>query len=449
MQSLWEQCKKELEKEVGQHNYISYIQPTRQLEYSNNELAILVPSTFLADWLEKHYLVKIKKIVDGKTETKNRVALVVDKNTSRQVEVRNGSRKVEVRAPAPTVKKARRLSAPQLISQYSFESFVVGKCNEFAYASALTCTKKPGMTYNPLFLYGGVGLGKTHLMQSIGREILDKKPSASVLYLSSEDFVNQMIAAMRKNQMDQFRRKYRNLDVLLVDDIQFIAGKDRSQEEFFHTFNTLFEMGKQVVVSSDQFPQNIVKLEERLKSRFQCGLIADIMPPSFETKIAIINKKAELNGYHIPPDVAEYLALTIKSNIRELEGCLTRIVTYSSLSGQPISLPFVKETMDSVYAKAKRRIDVARIQKAVVTHFSLKLSDMKSKNRSRKIVAPRQLAMYLCREYTDESLPQIGKFFGGKDHSTVIHAHKKVEKYKEVNTKLYNDLKDIERILEV
>ncbi len=443
MLHLWEQCKKELESEIGPHNYTSYIQPTRQLEYSNNELSILAPSSFLADWLGKHYLVKIKKIVDDKTKTQNMVTFVVDKAC------KNSYKPIEVRAPAPTAKKALRLAPPRLISKYSFESFVVGKCNEFAYASALTCTKKPGRTYNPLFLYGGVGLGKTHLMQSIGREILDKKPEARVLYISSEDFVNQMIAAMRKNMMDQFRKKYRNLDVLLVDDIQFIAGKDRSQEEFFHTFNTLFEMGKQVVVSSDHFPQNIVKLEERLKSRFQCGLIADIMPPSFETKIAIIDKKAEMNGYQIPQDVAEYLALTIKSNIRELEGCLTRIVTYSSLSGQPMSLQFVKETMDSVYSRAKRRIDVARIQKAVATHFALRLSDMKSKNRSRKIVAPRQLAMYLCREYTDESLPQIGKFFGGRDHSTVIHAHKKVEKYKEVNTKLYNDLKDIERVLEV
>jgi len=440
MQSLWEYCKKELENEIYPHNYISYIQPTEQLEYSDNKLSILVPSTFLADWLEKHYLVMIQKIIDGKTDAQNRVAFVVNKNSSTPR---------EIRAHVPTAKKARRLAAPKLIPQYSFESFVVGKCNEFAYASALTCTKKPGMRYNPLFLYGGVGLGKTHLMQSIGREILDKKPEANVLYLSSEYFVNQMISAMQKNHMDQFRRKYRNLDVLLVDDIQFIAGKDRSQEEFFHTFNTLFEMGKQIVVSSDQFPQDIMKLEERLKSRFQCGLIADIMPPSFETKIAIINKKAELNGYQIPQDVAEYLALTIKSNIRELEGCLTRIITYSSLSGQPVNLQLVKETVDGVYSKSKRHIDVTKIQKAVAAHFSLKLSDMKSKNRARKIAAPRQLAMYLCREYTDESLPQIGRFFGGRDHSTVIHAHKKVEKDKEINTKLYNDLKAIERIIEV
>ena len=252
---------------------------------------------------------------------------------------------------------------------------------------------------------------------------------------------------MQKGQMDNFRKKFRGVDVLLVDDIQFIAGKERTQEEFFHTFNSLFELGKQIVVSSDQFPKDIKKLEERLKSRFEWGLIADIQPADLETKMAIIRKKATSNGYNIPTDVTEFLARAIKSNIRELEGCLARVVAYSSLSGKPIDLALAKETLEGVYSDARGQIDIAQIQKAIIKYFNLKPTDLKSKNRSKKIVVPRQLAMYLCRKYTEESLPQIGKFFGGRDHSTVIHATRKIKHDIEINTKLYNDLKAIEKIL--
>ncbi|GMT42031.1 MAG: chromosomal replication initiator protein DnaA [bacterium] len=442
MQLLWEHCKKELEGKIDRHNYNSYIKPTKQLQYSNNKLSILVPSTYLADWLEKHYLTMIRSIINHQTAAENKITFVVDSA---------GHKEAHTPAPAQAKKKAAKAKsdASQLKSQHSFETFVVGKCNEFAYASALACAKKPGAKYNPLFLYGGVGLGKTHLMQSIGRYILDKNKGANVLYLSSEYFVNQMISAMQKGQMDRFRKKYRNLDALLVDDIQFIAGKDRSQEEFFHTFNTLFEMGKQIIVSSDQFPKDIKRLEERLKSRFQWGLIADILPPSFETKIAIINKKAELNGYMMPLEVAEYLAQTIKSNIRELEGCMARIIAYASLSGRSVNLQLAQETMDGVYSEAIKHVDVAMIQKVITSYFDLKRYDLKSKSRARKVVVPRQIAMYLCREYTDESLPRIGELFGDRDHSTVIHSHKKIKRELEVNTKLYNDFKAVTKILEL
>jgi chromosomal replication initiator protein len=440
MHLLWESCKKELEKKIDPHNFISYIQPTKQIKYDNEELSILVPSRFLADWLEKNYMDAITEVINKETTSSISVVFVVD-----------SSRPKEIRTPAPAMKQKHRQPLPaaaiKFKSKYTFDSFVVGSCNQFAYASSVNCAKNPGLKYNPLFLYGGVGLGKTHLMQSIGYYIQGNNQAANVLYLSSEQFVNQMISSMQKGQMDGFRRKYRNLDVLLVDDIQFIAGKERTQEEFFHTFNSLFEMGKQIVVSSDQFPKDIKKLEERLKSRFEWGLIADIQPADLETKIAIIRKKAATNGYKIPTDVAEFLAQAIKSNIRELEGCLARVVAYSSLSGKPIDLALAKETMEGVYSDAKRHMDMAQIQKATIKYFNLKPNDLKSKNRGKKLVVPRQLAMYLCRKYTEESLPQIGNFFGGRDHSTVIHATRKIKRDIEINTKLYNDLKALEKIL--
>ena len=437
---IWDACKKELEKKIDPHSFISYIEPTKQIKYDNGELSILVPSRFLVDWLEKYYLETIGKALKKVMDSDTSITFVVD-----------SARPKEVRTPAPAMKQKQRPRSPAIvtrfISKYSFDSFVVGSCNEFAHASSTTCANNPGSKYNPLFLYGGVGLGKTHLMQSIGHHIQKKNKNATVLYLSSEQFVNQMISSMQKGQMDNFRKKFRGVDVLLVDDIQFIAGKERTQEEFFHTFNSLFELGKQIVVSSDQFPKDIKKLEERLKSRFEWGLIADIQPADLETKMAIIRKKATANGYKIPTDVTEFLARAIKSNIRELEGCLARVVAYSSLSGRPIDLALAKETLEGVYSDARGQIDIAQIQKAIIKYFNLKPTDLKSKNRSKKMVVPRQLAMYLCRKYTEESLPQIGKFFGGRDHSTVIHATKKIKHDIEVNTKLYNDLKAIEKIL--
>ncbi|MBI5178357.1 MAG: chromosomal replication initiator protein DnaA [Nitrospinae bacterium] len=438
MTSFWDDCKKELEKRIDPHNFLSYIQPVSALEMKDGELSLRVPSMFFADWIEKHYLDSIREVMglQGRAETK--VKFVVDAQKP----------KVEVRAPA--VVKHKKKALPALFKpQYSFDSFVVGKSNEFAYASALQCAKKPGTQYNPLYLYGGVGLGKTHLVQSIGRHILEQNPDAKVMYLSSDQWVNQLISRIQKGQMEEFRNTFRNLDVLLVDDIQFIAGKERTQEEFFHTFNELHHAGKQIVISSDQFPKDIKKLEDRLKSRFASGLIADIQPADLETKIAIINKKAATNGYAIPPDVAEFLAETIKSNIRELEGCMARVVAMASLTGKPIDLAIARETLEGVYANEKKNVDTPMIQRAVIDHFSLKPTDLKSKGRARNIVIPRQLAMFLCREYTEESLPHIGKAFGGRDHSTVIHAHQKIKKEIETNTRLYKDLTEIKKKLDL
>ncbi len=439
MNLLWEECKQELAKSIDSHNFVSYIQPTTALDMQDGELSILVPSAFFADWIEKNYMKAIREVLVAKAGPEVRVKFVVDPQKP----------KVEVRAPAPVARHKKKALPPQFKPQYSFDSFVVGKSNEFAYSSALTCAKNPGSKYNPLYLYGGVGLGKTHLVQSIGKYILEQNPDARVLYISSDQWVNQLISKIQKGQMDEFRNTFRNLDVLLVDDIQFIAGKERTQEEFFHTFNELFHAEKQIVISSDQFPKDIKKLEDRLKSRFASGLIADIQAADLETKIAIINQKSSANGYTIPQDVAQFLAETIKSNIRELEGCMARVVAVASLTGRPIDLTLAKETLEGVYSEEKKHIDTPRIQKAVMEYYSLRPNDLKSKNRSRNLVIPRQLAMYLCREITDDSLPQIGKAFGGRDHSTVLHSHQKVKKDLESNTKLYKDLTAIKRMLEL
>jgi len=438
MEELWGGCKKELEKRFGVPNFASYLEPTNPIEYNNDLLSVMVPSSFVADWLEKNYHMEIIDYLSKTTGKKHKVKFVI-----------NPVKPKRVIAKASPVMAKKRTAAPlsHFKAHYSFKTFVVGKSNEFAHASALSCAKNPGEKYNPLFLYGGVGLGKTHLMQAIGKFVIEKNPQAQVLYLSSEQFVNQMISAIQKGQMDSFRKKFRNLDMLLVDDIQFIAGKGRTMEEFFHTFNDLFEQGKQIVVSSDQFPKDIKQLEERLKSRFQSGLIGDIQPADLETKIAIIKKKASLNKYKIPNDVAEYLAGAIRSNIRELEGCLARVVAFSSLTKRPIDIELAKETLDGVYNDVWNNISIAEIQKAVTNHFDLKPNDLKSKTRARKIALPRQIAMFLSREFTDESLPQIGKVFGGRDHSTVIHACKKITEEVEVNTRIYNDLSAIKRSL--
>ncbi|MBI3793879.1 MAG: chromosomal replication initiator protein DnaA [Nitrospinae bacterium] len=438
MQTFWDDCKKELEKRIDHHNFISYIAPTKMTDSKEGEISLLVPSTFFADWIEKHYLQSIREVIGTKTGSDPKIKFVVD------------AKKPEPAAnnPAPAKGKKRQVSN-QFKPQYSFDTFVVGKSNEFANASALACAKNPGTKYNPLYLYGGVGLGKTHLVQSMGRMILENNPDAKVLYISSDNWVNQMISKIKNNQMEEFRATFRKVDVLLVDDVQFFGGKAATQEEFFHTFNELFHEGKQIVITSDQFPKDIKGLEDRLKSRFASGLIADIQPADVETKVAIINKKSSANGHVIPQEVAFFLAETIRSNIRELEGSMARVIAVASITGRPIDLALAKETLDGVYSEEKKHIGVTQIQKAVTEYYSLKPNDLKAKSRRRNLVIPRQLAMYICRDVTEDSLPTIGKAFGGRDHSTVIHAFQKVKKDLETNTKLYKDLTAIKKILEI
>ena len=313
--------------------------------------------------------------------------------------------------------------------RYVFNSFVVGNSNRMAHAAALAVAEAPARAYNPLFLYGGVGLGKTHLMHSIAHYILEQNPSAKVLYASSEKFTNELINSIRDDKNEAFRNKYRNIDVLLIDDIQFIAGKERTQEEFFHTFNTLHEANKQIIISSDRPPKEIETLEDRLRSRFEWGLIADIQSPDLETRIAILRKKAELESLSVPEDVLLFIAKTVVSNIRELEGALNRILAFSSLANRPITVELANEALKDLISKDKPKIITADyIQEIVADYFHLKVDELKSAKRTRNIAYPRQIAMYLCRKLTDLSLPKIGEKFGGRDHTTIIHGFEKISK---------------------
>jgi chromosomal replication initiator protein len=314
-----------------------------------------------------------------------------------------------------------------LIPKYTFESFVVGPSNRFAHAASTAVCDSPAKAYNPLFIYGGVGLGKTHLMHAIGHGILQKTPKTKVLYISSEDFTNQLISSIQNRNTVKFREKYRNVDILLIDDIHFIAGKESTQEEFFHTFNTLYDAHKQIVVSSDKPPKEIQALEERLVSRFEWGLVTDIQPPDFETRMAILKKKSERDSIILPDDVYYFLAEKIKSNVRELEGALIRVVAYARLMGKDITIDIVKDVLKDMIREGEKKITIDLIQKRVCEYFDIKLSDMKIKRRSRGIAYPRQIAMYLARRLTDYSLPEIGEYFGGRDHTTVLHAYDKIQ----------------------
>ena len=311
--------------------------------------------------------------------------------------------------------------------KYTFDSFVVGPSNRFAHAAASAVCDSPAKAYNPFFIYGGVGLGKTHLMHAIGHKILQKAPKAKILYMSSEDFTNQLISSIQNRTTTKFREKYRSVDILLIDDIHFIAGKESTQEEFFHTFNTLYDAHKQIVVSSDRPPKEIQSLEERLVSRFEWGLVTDIQPPDFETRMAILKKKSEKDSIVLPDDVYYFLAEKIKSNIRELEGALIRVVAYAKLIGKEISVDMVKDVLKDMIREGEKKITIDIIQKRVCEYFDIKLSDMKVKKRSRGIAYPRQIAMYLARQLTDYSLPEIGEYFGGRDHTTVMHAFSKIQ----------------------
>ena len=328
--------------------------------------------------------------------------------------------------------------------KYKFDSFVIGNSNRFAHAACLAVAEAPAKAYNPLFIYGGVGLGKTHLMHAIGHYILQNNPKAKVVYVSSEKFTNELINSIKDDKNEEFRTKYRNVDVLLIDDVQFIGGKERTQEEFFHTFNTLHENNKQIILSSDRPPKEIPTLEDRLRSRFEWGLIADIQPPDFETRIAILKKKADVENLNIPNEVMVYIATKIKSNIRELEGALIRIVAFSSLTNKEISVDLASEALkDIISNKQSRQVTIELIQDIVANYYNLRIEDFKSARRTRNIAYPRQIAMYLCRKLTDMSLPKIGEEFGGRDHTTVIHAYEKISAGLKKDESLKNAIGDI------
>ena len=419
---LWDQVLTRIETKVNRHSFYTWFKPTSFVSDGDGELVVRVPNAFFRDWLRKHYAGLIEEALKDLNE-----ARVVHFVIETAPEPPTPSVTLDELEQATDSVPAPITGSSGLNARYTFDTFIVGSSNQFAHAAARAVAEAPSRSYNPLFIYGGVGLGKTHLMHAIGRYVLDHFAGARLTYISAERFMNEMINAMRYDRSMDFQERYRSVDVLLVDDIQFIAGKDGTQNEFFHTFNALHDAQKQIVLSSDCPPNEIQAIEERLRSRFEWGLIADIQPPDLETKVAILKKKAEAEAVPLPDNVAIYIAGKIKSNVRELEGSLIRLVAYASLTGQQITLPLAQEVLKNVLGQDEKAVTIDTIQKFVADFYKIKVPDLKSRNNAKSVTIPRQVAMYLCKALTHASLPEIGRSFGGKHHSTVIHSLKKVE----------------------
>ncbi len=424
---LWNRCLSALSEKVNQKSFDIWLKPLRAVGLKDTFLEIEVPNKFFLDWINENYNTLIRDILQQLTKKTFSLSFTLREGKEEPVrEIKETRGKEKEKNPPRAARQT--LKEDGLNPGYTFKSFVVGSCNQFAHAAALAVANLPAKNYNPLFIYGGVGLGKTHLVNCIGNQIVENDPSAKVTYLSSEKFTNELINCIRYEKMTDFRNKYRTKDVLLVDDIQFLGGKERTQEEFFHTFNALYDSNKQIVITSDKLPKDIPGLEERLRSRISWGLIADIQPPDIETKVAILCKKAELYNISLSNEVGLFLAGQLGSNIRELEGALTRLRAYSSLTGQEINAAMAKEILKDILSDRQRTITVENIQKVVASFFNIKVSDIKSSKKLKVFAYPRQIAMYLARTLTSASFPEIGNKFGGKDHSTVIHAFRQIEK---------------------
>jgi chromosomal replication initiator protein len=431
--TLWDQVMKKLRSQVNDQSFLTWFAPTVQESFKNGTLTVTVPNKFFKDWLSENYRGIVQEVATSLAGRSCSVNFQIQEG--RQRKAAQDSRQLAL----PKVKDLRH-GLPSLNPNYSFESFVVGSSNQFAHAACQAVAQSKSRTYNPLFIYGGVGLGKTHLLHAIGRRFLENTPGSKISYISSETFMNELINSIRYDRMHSFRNRYRNMDLLLIDDIQFIAGKEKTQEEFFHTFNSIYESHKQIVLSSDKVPRDIPDLEERLRSRFEWGLIADVQSPDLETKVAILRKKADQHNIQLPDDVALFIARSIKSNIRELEGSLIRLGAYASLSDREITEEFAREILKDTLASLDRAVTIDSVKKEVASFFGLKVSDLNSKRRTQNIVFPRQIAMYLCRKMTDFSLPVIGKSFGGRDHSTVIHSVNLIDRKITNNVEVKNSL---------
>jgi len=423
--NLWEQILARIEAKVNRHSFYTWFRPTSFVCEDRESVTVRVPSDVFKDWLTKHYSSVINEAMAEVRRPNLTIIYVADAPENEGVMIQLGPEET-----ATTVDEAQASVGPGpagLNPRYTFDTFIVGSSNQFAHAACRAVAEAPSRSYNPLFIYGGVGLGKTHLMHAIGQYVLIHDRNLKLTYISSERFMNEMINAVRYDRVLDFRERYRSVDVLLVDDIQFLAGKEGTQTEFFHTFNALYDSQKQIVLSSDCPPHEIPALEERLRSRFEWGLIADIQPPDLETKVAILKKKAEAEAVPLPDDVALYIAGKIKSNIRELEGSLIRLIAYASLTGQELSLSLAHNVLKNILDHEEKAVTIEIIQKFVADYYNLKLVDLKSRNNSKSVAMPRQVAMYLCKSLTHASLPEIGRSFGGKHHSTVIHSIRKVE----------------------
>jgi chromosomal replication initiator protein len=426
-----------ISKRVNQQSFDMWFQPISSARKDDSTIYLGVPTEVFRDWITNNYFDVIEESLHELNLDAYQLKFSIDESPPSEPassapsgNTYYAARAVAVEGPGLGAGVVRAPEAEPtelpLNPKYTFDKFVVGSCNQFAHAASLAVVDMPSKTYNPLYVYGGVGLGKTHLMHAIGHAIKQRNQGLRLTYLSSERFMNELINAIRYDKTIRFRDKYRNIDVLLMDDIQFLAGKERTQEEFFHTFNALYDAQKQIVISSDCPPREIPTLEERLHSRFEWGLIADIQPPDLETKVAILKRKAELDKINLPDNVALFIASKIKSNIRELEGSLVRLTAYASLRGLPVDLDLAHEVLRSILAEESSGVSIDLIQKTVATHYRLKVTDLKSKNNSRTIAVPRQVAMYLCKTLTKASLPEIGREFGGKHHTTVLHSVNKI-----------------------
>jgi chromosomal replication initiator protein len=433
--SLWQKTLDLLKNELTEISFNTWINTIEPLSLGQNSIELGVPAEFNKGILESRYSALIKNTIKQLTFREYEINIVVPsqdgtrKNSSHSENTSNEETTISILNP-----------------KYTFDTFVIGNSNRLAHAASVAVAEAPAKAYNPLFLYGGVGLGKTHLMHAIGHYILSQNPSSKVLYVSSEKFTNELINAIKDDRNEEFRSKYRKIDVLLIDDIQFIGGKERTQEEFFHTFNALYDANKQIIISSDRSPKEITTLEDRLRSRFEWGLIADIQTPDLETRIAILRKKAQLENLDVPEDIISFIADKIASNIRKLEGALNRVIAYSSLTKNEINIDLANEALKDILSANKAKvINSSLIIDVVARYYDLKLDEFKSKKRNREISFPRQIAMYLCRELTDMSLPKIGEDFGGRDHTTVIHACDKIKEDMQANPEVRRTVEELRR----
>jgi chromosomal replication initiator protein len=479
-QAIWQQCLACLQDELPSQQFNTWIRPLNVNE-NGRVIPLVAPNRFVQDWVRDKYFSRIRELVaDYATDATQDVELVVASSALSSQSQSSGSataaspvaavfnstvaKPVSSRVNSPIIQPHFNAdSGPDRVVQvegsvrhqsylnraFTFSSFVQGKSNQLALAAAKQVAENPGSSYNPLFLYGGVGLGKTHLMHAVGAALIERNPNAKVVYLHSERFVADMVKALQLNAINEFKRFYRSVDALLIDDIQFFAGKERSQEEFFHTFNALLESGQQMILTCDRYPKEIAGLEDRLKSRFGWGLTVAVEPPELETRVAILMKKAAEGNIALPEDAAFFLAKKIRSNVRELEGALKRVVANSHFTGEAISTAFVKESLRDLLALQDRKVSIDNIQKTVASYYKIKIADILSKRRSRSVARPRQLAMALAKELTNHSLPEIGDAFGGRDHTTVLHACRKIKELREADRDIHDDYDNLYRTLTV
>ena len=438
--SLWNRCVRELQSEIPEQQFNTWIRPLQVIE-EGQVLRLLAPNRFVVDWLQDHYVERILELVDRHGAG---MEIVIEVG-SRQAAA--GPAITERPRPATATTVPAAPIASRLNPTFTFQTFVEGKSNQLARAAASQVGENPGLSYNPLFIYGGVGLGKTHLMHAVGNAMLERKPDSRVAYVHSERFVGDMVRGLQHNKISEFKRSYRSLDALLIDDIQFFAGKERSQEEFFHTFNALLEGQRQIILTCDRYPKEVNGLEERLKSRFGWGLTVAIEPPELETSVAILMSKASAEGVVLPEEVAFFIAKRIRSNIRELEGALRRVIANSRFTGRPINLDFAKEALRDLLALQDRLVSIENIQKTVADYYKIRVADLLSKKRSRSIARPRQVAMALAKELTNHSLPEIGDAFGGRDHTTVLHGCRRIESLRETEKRVDDDYLNLLRTL--